>query len=285
MATAIPKPAEAAYAIASLNVLPAGMTGLMVVAMFAATMSSMDSGLNRNAAIFTNDIYLTVCRWIGREPLKDRGLLRLGQAFSAVFGICIVSIATYFAGTEGRGVFEHMLNVGALLALPMAVPTLMGLFIRRSPSWAAIATVCLTLIPSAMGFFSLELFGETWSFQKKVYTNFSVGFIAYLLTIPFWKYDRADYAGEVKAFFDRMLTPVDFAKEVGVPNDLRQLKIIGFFAATIGALICTIVLIPNPTIGRLGILFVGGFVLAVGLMLALAGKRGTQPEAVDRAAD
>ena len=132
MAVDIPKAAEAAYAIASLNVLPLGMTGLMVVAMFAATMSSMDSGLNRNAAIFTNDIYPTLCRLFGRAAMQGRSLMRLGQVFSAVFGVCIVSIATYFANTEGRGVFEHMLNIGALLALPMAIPALMGcLFARR----------------------------------------------------------------------------------------------------------------------------------------------------------
>ena len=273
MAVDIPKAAEAAYAIASLNVLPLGMTGLMVVAMFAATMSSMDSGLNRNAAIFTNDIYPTLCRLFGRAAMQGKSLMRLGQVFSAVFGVCIVSIATYFANTEGRGVFEHMLNIGALLALPMAVPALMGLFIRTSPSWAAIVTVCVTLIPSAIGFFSAELFGETWSFQQKVFTNLAVGIVVYLLTMPFWNRTPEVYKRQAQAFFDRMLTPVDFEKEIGIPNDLRQLKIIGSFAAVIGGVICMLVLLPNPMIGRLGILFVGGFVLGVGCVFVWLGKR------------
>ncbi len=273
MAVDIPKAAEAAYAIASLNVLPLGMTGLMVVAMFAATMSSMDSGLNRNAAIFTNDIYPTLCRLFGRAAMQGKSLMRLGQVFSAVFGVCIVSIATYFANTEGRGVFEHMLNIGALLALPMAVPALMGLFIRTSPSWAAIVTVCVTLIPSAIGFFSAELFGETWSFQQKVFTNLAVGIVVYLLTMPFWNRTPELYKRQAQEFFDRMLTPVDFEKEIGIPNDLRQLKIIGSFAAVIGGVICMLVLLPNPLIGRLGILFVGGFVLGVGGVFIWLGKR------------
>lgn len=285
MGTAIPKPAEAAYAIASLNVLPLGMTGLMVVAMFAATMSSMDSGLNRNAAIFTNDIYPTLCRLFGKTPVEGKLLMRLGQVFSACFGLCIVSIATYFANTEGRGVFEHMLNVGALLALPMAVPTLMGLFIRTTPSWAAIVTVCVTLIPSALGFFSASLFGETWSFQQKVFTNISVGVVVYLLTMPFWKYAPESYRVQANAFFERMLTPVDFEKEVGVPNDLRQLKIIGRFAAVMGALICLIVFVPNPWIGRLGILFVGGFVLGVGSIFMWLGGRSVSEDTQIQAAD
>ncbi len=285
MAIDIPKAAEAAYAIASLNVLPLGMTGLMVVAMFAATMSSMDSGLNRNAAIFTNDIYPTLCRLFGRATMQGKSLMRLGQAFSAVFGVFIVSIATYFANTEGRGVFEHMLNIGALLALPMAVPALLGLFIRTSPSWAAIVTVCITLIPSAIGFFSAELFGETWSFQQKVFINFTVGVVAYLLTVPFWNRAPELYKRQAQDFFDRMLMPVDFEKEIGAPNDLRQLKIIGSFAAIIGGLICTLVLLPNPLIGRLGILFVGGFVLVVGGVFIWLGQRSELETSQIEAAD
>jgi SSS family solute:Na+ symporter len=285
MGTAIPKPAEAAYAIASLNVLPVGMTGLMVVAMFAATMSSMDSGLNRNAAIFTNDIYPTLCGLFGKVPVEGKHLMRLGQMFSAGFGLCIVSIATYFANTEGKGVFEHMLNVGALLALPMAVPTLMGMFIRSTPSWAAIVTVCVTLVPSALGFFSEALFGETWSFQQKVFTNIAVGVVVYLLTMPFWKYASEDYQKQTDGFFERMLTPVDFAKEVGKPNDLRQLKIIGSFAAVMGGLICLLVFVPNPLIGRLGILFVGGFVLCIGCIFVWLGRRNEADEIQTQAAD
>ncbi len=285
MAVDIPKAAEAAYAIASLNVLPLGMTGLMVVAMFAATMSSMDSGLNRNAAIFTNDIYPTLCRLFGRAAMQGKSLMRLGQVFSAVFGVCIVSIATYFANTEGRGVFEHMLNIGALLALPMAVPALMGLFIRTSPSWAAIVTVCVTLIPSAIGFFSAELFGETWSFQQKVFVNLAVGIVVYLLTMPFWNRAPELYKKQAQDFFDRMLTPVDFEKEIGIPNDLRQLKIIGSFAAVIGGVICMLVLLPNPLIGRLGILFVGGFVLGVGGVFVWLGKRSELETSRIEAAD
>ena len=285
MAIDIPKAAEAAYAIASLNVLPLGMTGLMVVAMFAATMSSMDSGLNRNAAIFTNDIYPTLCRLFGRATMQGKSLMRLGQVFSAVFGVFIVSIATYFANTEGRGVFEHMLNIGALLALPMAVPALLGLFIRTSPSWAAIVTVSVTLIPSAIGFFSAEIFGETWSFQQKVFINLSVGVVAYLLTVPFWNRAPEFYKRQAQGFFDRMLMPVDFEKEIGAPNDLRQLKIIGSFAAIIGGLICMLVLLPNPLIGRLGILFVGGFVLGVGGVFIWLGQRSELETSQIEAAD
>ena len=46
MALGISKPAEAAYAIASIKLLPTGLIGLIVVAILTASMSTMDTGLN-----------------------------------------------------------------------------------------------------------------------------------------------------------------------------------------------------------------------------------------------
>jgi len=134
-------------------------------------------------------------------------------------------------------------------------------------------TVCVTLVPSALGFFSNELFGETWSFQQKVFTNLIVGTTTYLLTIPFWKRSPDGYAEQVREFFTVMHTPVDFEKEVGEANDLRQLKVIGSFAVVIGVLICSLMLLPNPLTGKLGILFVGGFVAAIGGLFLLIGRK------------
>jgi hypothetical protein len=143
----------------------------------------------------------------------------------------------------------------------------------------------VTLIPSGLGFFSESLFGEAWSFQQKVFTNISVGVLVYLITIPFWKYASEEYRKNTDEFFERMLTPVDFEKEVGVPNDLRQLKVLGNFAAIMGGLICLIVFVPNPLIGRLGVLFVGGFVLCVGCAFIWLARRDASDEIQAQAAD
>ena len=112
-----------------------------------------------------------------------------------------------------------------------------------------------------------------------------VGIVVYLLTMPFWKYESETYQKQTDGFFERMLTPVDFEKEVGAPNDLRQLKVIGSFAAVMGGLICLIVFVPNPLIGRLGILFVGGFVLGVGCIFVWLGRRGASDDVSVQAGD
>ncbi len=269
--TSLPKPAESAYAVAAINLLPTGMTGLMVVAMFAATMSSMDSGLNRNAAIFIRDAYPPLCNLIGIKPSEDeRKLFILGQVFSLIFGVLIIGLSLYFAASNGKGIFEWMLDIGALLAMPMAIPMILALFIKRAPWWSAIFAVGATLIPSLLAFFDV---GGVWSYQEKIAYGCTVGIGSFLLTMPFWKTATVQYRAQVDHFFTTMHTPVDFEKEVGQANDASQLKIIGGFAIVVGFFIGTLVVLPNPASGRLCILAVGGFVAGIGILMAWVGMR------------
>ncbi|MEO0630224.1 MAG: hypothetical protein AAFY46_05800, partial [Planctomycetota bacterium] len=120
MAVDLKKPAEAAYAIAGLKVLPVGLIGLMIVSMLSATMSSMDTGLNKNAAVFTRDIIPFINKLTGRDEISAKALFLIGQVTSCLLGIGIIIIALYFAAQgEGenasdKGVFEVMLDIGAM---------------------------------------------------------------------------------------------------------------------------------------------------------------------------
>jgi Na+/proline symporter len=40
-----------------MQTMPAGLLGLLVTGIFSATMSSMDTGLNRNAGVFIKNVY------------------------------------------------------------------------------------------------------------------------------------------------------------------------------------------------------------------------------------
>ncbi len=69
------------------------MVGLLVAAMFTATMSSMDSGLNRNSGIFVKNFY---------EPIVHKGtasdekeLVTVSKITSAVFGIQLLFLSQF----------------------------------------------------------------------------------------------------------------------------------------------------------------------------------------------
>ena len=295
--TSLPKVAEASYAVVSLKLLPVGLVGLMVVAMLSATMSSLDSGLNKNAAMFVRDIFPALLRWFGIKPDPANPRLRLAQGSSFTFGLIIIGLALYFASRDDKGVFELMLDLGAMLALPLSVPMMLALLIRRTPSWAAIGSIVVGLSVSAVGFYSDDLFGADkpltealrdtpiyvaalfggkWAFSTVVFANITASTIGFLLTLPFWKTSSAEHHAKVDRFFKNMHTPIDFAKEVGEGNDLSQLNIMGAFAIIIGGFICALTVLAQPEAAlqsRLGILFVGGFVGVIGVLFVWAARR------------
>ena len=276
--------AETAYAVAGLKVLPAGMTGLMVVAMFAATMSSMDTGLNRNAAILVNDIYPAFCRLFKSEPMHDKKLLLISQICTLFMGLTTILFALYFSSQKNASIFRYMQVFGAVIGAPLAVPMFMGLFIRKSPPWSAIFTIACASASSAAGYFSGSEFLQSIPFlahrlnwHTQVFMNLGVGITAFLLTIPFWKYSSQEYQDKINGFFKRMKTPVDFHKEVGESSDYSQLIIMGIFSMIAGSFVCLLIILPGNDWsfgGRFGILFVGLFVLIVGSLLYYAGKKG-----------
>ena len=93
-------PEEASYIFAAMKVLPVGMMGLLVCGLFAATISSMDSGLNRNAGIFVRSFYQRVVN----KPSPTH-LLIAGRMASAVFGILIILIAIFISQLKGMELF------------------------------------------------------------------------------------------------------------------------------------------------------------------------------------
>lgn len=294
LAMDLSKPAEGAYAVAGMKVLPTGLVGLMIVSMLSATMSSMDSGLNKNAAVFTRDIIPFFKRLTGTAEFSARASFLIAQVTSFILGVSIIGIALYFAkrgeSGGGKGVFEMMLDIGAMLSLPMAVPLALGLFIKRVPAWSAFVSVAAGVVPSAIallaskdvfsdqlvnalpGFLS-PLFDSSWPYHLKVFINLGVGSLAFLATIPFWAKVSQQTRQRTDEFFETMHKPIDFKAEVGEANDGAQLKVIGSFTAAVGIGITLLVAIPSHTwADRLSVLFVGGFVALVGGGLVLAGK-------------
>jgi Na+/proline symporter len=232
-------------------------------------MSNIDSGLNRNSAILVRDIVPLFRRLLGKPDLSDTAGLWLGRIFSLFLGAAIIYLALLFADSDGgTGIFEHMLTVGAVTAVPMSVPMFLALFIRKVPRWSAIVSIAAAAIPSAIGF------SQGWAFQVQVFSNFAAGSAAFFATMAFWGTASDRYKQRVAEFFRRMHTPIDFAKEVGRPNDPAQLKIVGGFALAAAGFIATLLLLPNDAAGRLSILAIAAFVGGAGALMFITGLRG-----------
>jgi len=273
MALGISKPAEAAYAIASIKLLPVGLIGLIVVAILTATMSTMDTGLNTNVAILVKDIYPKLLRRFKWKPKSESELLRYGRLYTWLMGVFILLLA------KGKGIFEIMLDVGALLMSPIQIPLMWGLFIRRTPSWAALLSIGCAFTVSLKAFLNVPLstFGfspeATWTFQAKFFGVLAAGSIGFLISIPFAPPKGSEHRNMVDQFITTMKTPIDFNAEIGQGNDLAQLKVIGWFGAAIAIFIALMLIIPNPIDGRLAITALALIIGSVSTLMIKAGSK------------
>ncbi len=266
----IRNPHEASYALLGQQLLPKGMTGLMVVAMLAATISSMDTGLNWTAGIITNDLYPGVCRIFKSTPVTGKKLLMLGRLATIMLGALIISSAIIIMRKDDFSLFSAMQLLNAYVFVPLAIPMFMGIIIKKSPWWSSLVSLVATSL--------VIVYGQDNSFnqQELVFAQILVGGGAFIATMPWWSKTSPKYRQQVEEFFIRMRPPIDFAYVVGEDNDYRQLRVMGLLSTIAGGFIYLLLLIPGNDWslgGRGGILLVGGIAIAVGSTLLHVGQR------------
>jgi Na+/proline symporter len=279
-AVAIPQPAEASYAIVSLHLLPEALMGLMVVAIFSSTLSTMDTGLNLFSAVFAKNIYPALCRSFGKREAIGAGLVKVGELLTLGSGIGIILIACYFAESKGQGAFDIMLELGALLGLPMNIPLVLGLFVTQAPRRAALWSMVPGFSASIYGYLTarsaiIASWSGVWSYDKKVFITLAWGSAGFLLARFFCR-DSPESRGKTAAFYRRMHTPVDFEAEVGSRgDDGQEFRVLGWFSTVVGIGIILLVIAPEPWAwgGRLGTLAIGLLQLCIGWVLRRNARR------------
>lgn len=268
------KPEEAAYAVSSMNLLPAGLLGLMVTAMFAASMANIDTGLNANAAIFIQNIRPLFERIGLAKPLGDAAMLGLSRRVSVAFGLLIITIALYFAGQNELGIFEVMLEMMGMFMLPLVIPVLMAVFIPGVPSWTPFVVVGASVVPSLIRLMAVKdwIPFDPWNYQFNIVLVLSTGVIVFLLCMRFYKRESEEYKTRVREFYERMHRPVNFKEEVGLDRDAEQMKMVGGFVALVGFFVSFLLLVPNEFSDKMGIVFVSGFIFLTGGGMWLRGR-------------
>lgn len=287
MFPALQTPSEAAFIAISRAVLPVGMMGLLVSGIFAATMSSMDSGLNKNAGIFIKNFYQPYFQ----PTAPDRHLLKVGKLTTAILGVIVIGAALKMSELKGLGLFLLMQRVSILVAIPIIVPLLLGLLIKHTPPWSAWTTVlvgflCSMFISDVLTpDWAAHFFGTTqpldatsreyWTQGIQFFGNVVVGSAWFIGTKLFWSRSAASQRAEIDTFFVKLNTPVDFAREEGAAaaNDSRQSRAIGWLCLAYGGFVTVLALIPNPALGRLAFVGCGALVAGVGALLLRSSTR------------
>lgn len=290
----VKNPNDTAYIFAAMQVLPAGMMGLLVCGLFAATVSSMDSGLNRNAGIFVRSFYQRVVK----EP-SSKHLLIVGRIASAAFGLLIILVAYFINELEEIDLFDTMMLFGSMIAIPYAIPLLWGIVYKKTPQWSGWSTILIGFAISLAIAFNYgddenvkyfidpawfgNLFGFEGDLSKRelkdylyfapVFANVIICTVWFFFTSLFYESSSEVHKNRVDKFFEAMRTPINFEKEIGAGKDSVQSKTLGILCLIYGGFVTLMALVPNPPTGRLAFLFCGGLIGGVGWLLYRASKK------------
>ncbi len=267
------KPVEAAYVTVCQELLPAGLIGLIIVAMFSATSSSMDSGINSNAAVLVRNVVPPILRRMKRNQLSGEGEMKLGKLISLLMIAYITAIALYLSSIEGRGVFELMLDFAAIVNFPLTLPTFLALIFRKAPRSSALMSALSGLVLPWLAFPVLQSLDIQTTFQVRVLVIALSGTIGYFASYLFARFDDEKHREQIRDFYRTMHTPVDFEKEVGESNDDAQMLILGRLALLVGGMMLLLLLVPNEPWARISIICLGLSVGSIGGILLWAGVR------------
>jgi SSS family transporter len=201
-------PHESSYALAALTLLPSGLVGVMLAAMFSATMSSLSGLLNIHASIISRDIFPTLF------PRRAGEAERLVVGWTATFAVGVAIMAIALAMALGRyTVFGAMVTFNTVMSLAYGPPALLGLVVRRTPSWSGIASFAVALAIGAVGSFVLG-----WGLVANVLVVVPVSVAVFFASRLVPGTDPA-HAARRDDLFRRLDTPVDVAAEIGETPD------------------------------------------------------------------
>ncbi|WP_202306045.1 sodium:solute symporter family transporter [Dryocola clanedunensis] len=278
------KARDAVYLVFAEKIMPVGTVGLLVGGLFAATMSSMDSALCRNAGIFVRSFWSPIIR--RNQPQSEKGLLITSQVVTVINGILVIIIAQLFAQLKELSLFELMMRVATLLQSPILVPLFFGMFIRKTPRWAAWGTVCFGMLVSwlvinvftaqwAASLFDITLTARerselTTTMTVAAHLLFTGGF--FCLTTLFYRPSAFSPVERENAeqFFENIESPVIADDQQGEFDRIQQYKL-GSITQLMGYGILLMVLIPNPLWGRIVFLGCAASILLIGYFLKRSG--------------
>jgi SSS family solute:Na+ symporter len=255
-------PHEASYAVAALSLLPTGLVGIMLAAMFSATMSSLSGLFNVHAAVISKDIY----QRLFAPAATDRQILVAGWVATFGVGAAMTGLAMSMAA-KGASIFTVMLTFNTIISLAYGPPALLGLLVKRTPSWSGLLSFAVGLALGCYG-----AFAGHWSLVKNVLIILPTSSLVFLASglLP---HDDAAHTARREGLFARLGTPVDIARELKGSVDPTATVFRFLSAATAGVGVLSLVLIGWAQPGeRMTVVTYAALTLLVAAALTRVGR-------------
>ena len=292
-ATAYPelgnKASDAVYLVFARNAMPVGTVGLLLAGLFAASMSSMDSALNKNSGIFVRSVFQPFLEK-RKIQVSDAFLVKFSMALSFFSGVLVIAIALYFKSLKELSLFDLLMALSAMVQVPIFIPLVLAIFIKRTPRWAPWVTVLLGLFISwfILNVFTANVFADLiglppFTAREAADMNLIMSIFAHIFitggffcaTTLFYREETDTYLESKKAFFEDLKTPVIAGNDQD-EYDLQQRRKLGAMVIYMGTGLLLMTLIPNPLWGRLVFLLCALAILAIGAGLRISARQNVE---------
>lgn len=257
------------YVRLAMGLLPTGMVGIIIAAMFSATMANVSADYNSMASVLTMDVYH---RLVNPQADQQR-LVLVGRVITLTLGVISVALGLWIALRHQESLFHVMVTVFGLLMAPTLLPLLAGLTIRKLNRTGALAGLVVGLITG-----SVTLALKTWYLPHRpgispewanytfegiaILVNTGLTALAMALATALFPADAAEQARGQAFFaaFDRPAAPQE--KPVGRASPLRA---IGISTIGVGALLALAGIVSGNLTARTIDLAMGSALFLLGI--------------------
>ena len=133
--------ADKGYVTMLQMLVPAGLRGVFLAALFGAIQSTVNSVLNSTSTIFTLDIYKPLIR----RDSTERHLVRMGMWSTVVILVISIVLAGYISRLGGS-LFVYIQTLYAFFAPPFSAIFLLGILFRRINAQGATSAVIVGFV-------------------------------------------------------------------------------------------------------------------------------------------
>jgi SSS family solute:Na+ symporter len=215
-----------AFAHMVMNLLPAGMKGLIVAALLAALMGTIAGALNSIATLFAFDLYKRF-----KPDTSDKKLVHIGRA-ATISGVVLAIIWSPIIG-KFDSIYGAIASMICYIAPPITAVFMVGIFWKRATALAATITLWSGF---AMGMlvFALDMFKEQtgWSMLFMHSAGMLCGICILVMIVVSLFGKNTNTEENLKLVWDSPMTPLRIKGSAGVMN-YKFLSLLVMLAAAI----------------------------------------------------
>ena len=234
-----------AYAAISLKILPVGMMGFMLAAMFSATLSTLGSEYNTLSGVLTRDFFKKKIRPDAPESQE----IMFGRIATLLIGLGTMGIAMLLNAIQGLNLMDIMIRVFSAFGPPTMIPLICGLLFRRfnarGVTWGVIAGIAtgvtlvaanVVLVQKYSGLMAQDASVDYW--LRSGWTSAATTLTIIVTFIGMWvgtssRRTPDDERKRVSEFFADLERPFAYGEDAGTAT-VSPFSIIGLAVGILG---------------------------------------------------